>query len=861
VKSEAIERETRAPADNNVQDVLTTIDEYACGAIRALAQDPPQNAVDAKSKTGGGPVRVVYRVCERALEDGTPIKLLTITDSGTTGLDGPILSSEELAQRQLAQGQLVIEPGENWAAWEAMRYTKSGQDSLGSRGQGKYAYLWHSAHPVPGSPEGSPKHAWRMIILYDTLLPDGEYRLGVRFHNPQTQLLKYPFLNEEAIQILQSGYVDKNWDVPLQLEPLSEPGTRVIIPFLSADAQGAITSGEFYWWLTAEWWRKIQTNQLAIDVVAESGERTSIGVPDFWDVPDLKALAEKDDRYLVKEQLKLPSDRSDRRRVVKRIVLFQDDQFKNDDLIGPAQFNGVQILRGGQWITTLEMNEFADEVPRPQRPGFRGFVELDRQLEREFRAIESPAHDGFKKNMGIYQELKKLVNEVVEEFAVGRGWSQKKESQPERGFDDVVKELSGLFVSPVPGDGGGGPIAWTCTVDPVYPAGTPKVEWDDRIRVYAHCARRPSGDQRLEVRFRAVIIRPDGSRVDVLNERSQKLRRDPQGESSTASADFGELAIKRGWAPDDPFREPGRYSIEASCYVDDEFVASGRAKFYVAADPAPPPGRPVTIQLQAFNAADGGSSIDYGGELVVVANARNYTATSVSCELAIAIEDSPHVLASREVTLPANAAGVVPTPLCVSPDPIRVVAGENPGEGQINLEPGPHRIVAALERDGEILASATALVVVGQADDKGGQAPFLVAHVYQDPTQPRWKLEDPGQESPMYTLVLSNEDPIYRAVRSVAKPPGADRHPKDDFGYQVVAEGLVEWAFREYRNRGDEGQLRLVGGNLSAIDQSLADRFDDGLDKLKGSFDNPNAYGEAQRELAAIMLEAARKAK
>lgn len=698
-----------------------------------------------------------------------------------------------------------------------------------------------------------------MIILYDTLLPDGEYRLGVRFHNPQTQLLKHPFLNEEAIQILQSRYADTFWDVPLQLEPLTEPGTRVIIPFLSDEAQDAITTGELSWWLTAEWWRKIQTKQLEISVIDEAGKVTAIGIPAIWDV-DFEEQAKDDKRYFVREQVRLPSDKPERRRLVKRIVLFQDDELSNSDLIGPAQYNGVQILRGGQWITTLEVSEFADEIPRPHRPGFRGFVELDRQLEREFRAIELPAHDSFKKNKGIYQELKKVISEVVEEFAVRRGWTEKKESQPERGFDEVVKELSGLFVSPVPGGGGGGPLSWTCTVDPVYPAGSPKVEWDDCIRIYAHCARRPSGDQRQEVCFRAVIIRPDGSRVGIAKERSQKLSRDPQGESSTATADFGELSIKRGWAPDDPFREPGRYSIEVSCHVDDEVVASGRARFYVAVDPLPPPGRPVTLQLQAFNSADGGSSIDYGGELVVVANARNYTATSITCELTIAIEGSPHVLASQEVTLPATAAGVAPTPLCLSPNPFRVVVGENSAQGEISLQPGPHRIVAALDRDGEILASATAAIVVGQVDDKGGQMPFTVAHVYQDPTQPRWKLEDPGQESPMYTLVLSNEDPIYKVVRSVVKPPGADRHPKDDFGYQVVAEGLVEWAFREYRNNGDEGQLRLVGGNLSTIDESLADRFEDGLDKLKGSCDNPSAYGEAQRELAAIMLEAAGRA-
>src|SRR3954452_5897890 len=92
-------RSPRPPADNNVQDVLTVIDGYQSGPIRALAQDPPQNSADARVN-GGGSVHVEYRTHRRLDTAGRPVNLLTITDTGTTGLDGPVLTQDELRRRE-----------------------------------------------------------------------------------------------------------------------------------------------------------------------------------------------------------------------------------------------------------------------------------------------------------------------------------------------------------------------------------------------------------------------------------------------------------------------------------------------------------------------------------------------------------------------------------------------------------------------------------------------------------------------------------------------------------------------------------------------------------------------------------------
>jgi hypothetical protein len=69
------------------------IQGYGMGPIRALAQEPPQNAKDAhKQKL----VRIKYRLIKQELKDGEICYLLTVTDSGTTGLQGPVLSQEDI---------------------------------------------------------------------------------------------------------------------------------------------------------------------------------------------------------------------------------------------------------------------------------------------------------------------------------------------------------------------------------------------------------------------------------------------------------------------------------------------------------------------------------------------------------------------------------------------------------------------------------------------------------------------------------------------------------------------------------------------------------------------------------------------
>ena len=873
------ERSARAAADNNVQDVISAIDNYTCGPVRALAQDPPQNSLDARR--GGQKVQVVYQVVRRQLDIDNEITILTITDSGTSGLDGPILTAAELADREAAKGQLVIQPGENWAAWEAMRYTKSGEDSLGSRGQGKYAYLYHSLHNPPGASNDLPMHAGRVIILYDTLLSDGEYRLGVRYHNPSSKVIEPPYLGDEARGIITTSYRDEHFTIPLELEPLSKPGTRVIIPYLCQEAVEAIVSGELAHWLQAEWWRPIQKGELEISVTGVDGLTRSIGVPDFW---QNQPWDNGDSRLLVKEQIKLPSHSRDDPCLIKRVVLFHDSELNREDFEGPAQFHGVQLLRGGQWIVTLEMGEFSDWIPREHRGGFRGFVEFDRLLERKLRQMENPAHDGYNRRRRLYQEVVREIRELAKQFASQQGWYDSEDTVPDPKFDALVQKFSRLFVAPEPGRLAPADVRWRCSVDAEYPdPGIARANWNDTIRVDATCYRRPSADGE-PISFEAELIRPDGSSTSIFDQRRQKMRGRTEDESA-AGTNFGRLEILHPGRPGSPFTEPGRYSINVICSSQGKEVATGKCSFHVATDPPQPAVNPVTLQLQALNPEDSSNFIPQGGELRWEATARNRGQSSIGGKLAVVLGE--YILLEETADLEPIAIGDQPQTIAFGGS-ARIQQGLPPDgalpldwgssahvhhQGKasknqlvLSLPDGRHTVRASLEQEGETLVAARATIWVGTRpeEDDAGDMPFVVNRI-DEPLEPRWRLEPPkGRSDDPHTLFWSTANPIYQTVSSLRLSRTESRQPpQEEYLAEIIAEALIDWAARERRQSGDEGPIGLVSARVKSSASDLGNRFEDLLERLESDANDtdPMEYGETQRKMAALMVEVARRAR
>lgn len=825
------ERTARRAADNNVVDVINTIEAYGCGPIRALAQDPPQNSLDAR-RNKGKVVHVIYSLIERSTPDGEKMKILTITDSGTTGLDGPILSNADLTEREHRLGTLEIGQDENWAAFEANRYTKTGQEKLGSRGQGKYAYLYHSRHPV------SQGGADQMIILYDTLTTNEsntkEYRLGVRYHNPATKVIEPPFLGKEAEGIISTSYEDDHFNIPLQLEPLTQLGTRIIIPFLSNEALEAIQNGELLHWLQSEWWRAIQKGDLRITLVDEiMGSLEEVSVLDRW---NNEPWRRRGSDYFIKENIDLPSrDKKDKASWrIKRIVLSAGDQI--DDLEDyPAQFNGIQLLRGGQWIVTLDPKEYLDLIPKEDRSGFCGFVEFEQKLEGELRAIEKPAHDGFDGRKPLYKEIKNVINGFVEKFSIEQGWFEETSRYDPR-QDDLITKITGIlgiWKSPPPPEVNS--KNWSCVVK----ANERSYSWGEKVSISAICYGESAMKGKM-IWFQPSLIKPDGTIIDLPDNSSQRLNGRNE-ERSSAGATFNELLIQVPM-----FKETGRYKVAVDCYVDSDKVVTGSCSFYVNEEPPMPP-QGVFVRIVASNKNSGKKEIPLNGELFWETYVRNNTENPIIGNLYVTIEDQPEILMIERVSIDGVALEERAQPVIFSG--MRKVK-------ELNLKEGKHKVLVSVDdADGKTLASSYDIIVIGEGDDTQ-QEPELPFELYEeeDKQWPRWELQEPRRSSDEYMLIYSGKNRIYQTLRDSHRKYG-NKYPAENYMMEIYCEAIIEWAYCEFTSKGDEGRLQSLIDGVSRLDNKTGEIFEGLIEKFIDETIDPIEYTRIHRKLSSIIVD------
>ena len=124
-------------------------DSYPNGTPHGVQKDAIQNAVDAGKARNAVNVRFEFIANSKG-------RFVTITDSNTSGLTGPVLRDVEDYDKDLPEDY-------HWARFEAFAFTKSDPDAIGARGQGKFVFLRASNS---------------YTMYYDTLRKDGIYRLG-----------------------------------------------------------------------------------------------------------------------------------------------------------------------------------------------------------------------------------------------------------------------------------------------------------------------------------------------------------------------------------------------------------------------------------------------------------------------------------------------------------------------------------------------------------------------------------------------------------------------------------------------------------------------------------------------------------
>lgn len=835
-----------APSDM-VQQVQSIIQSYGDnGPIRALAQEPVQNSLDAKHDSPI--VRVEYRLRELDSRHGETRHLLTVTDSGTYGLRGPALSQAELSERGYE-----LETDENWAAFEGQGFTKKSDDSArGSRGQGKSAFLYHS------SPPAAPGRR-RMMMLYDTRLADGLYRLGVRNANPVDTIQSPPWLNAEAEELVSGQFTDETGiEIDLGLEPLTKVGTRVVVPYLSEEAVTAVKNGELVQWLRRCWWRAIQTGALEIRVIDEEiGHEETVAVPSWWqDEPWIGAKPEG-----VEVRSTANVDLGDGLRI-KRIVLLYDEELGSTDVEGDdAQSEGVQLLRGQQWITTVGSGdrELSGFIPPGKRPGFRGFVEFDQSLEKELRNLESPQHHKFDRKQGLVQAIYRQVESAVEAFAKNLGWMQEPE-RPRKPAPqtDIAREILQWFGT----DGKQPTESWNCSLSLSFPDPTvARVDWGqilENIRV--HVTSSSSYPANVTVSLEAQHV-DDSVRVSVRTDEVISFY-DREGELKV-----GNFQIVRNAARPDQLQLDlqGKWKLTARVRHDGRQVARASRSIYVHQDPQNPERDPLTLSISVENqtrSVSGRERINYGEKVAAQINAHNNTPKVMNVALNASLAEATPMLADGESrSLRGTPEGDTSDQQAVWMGDIIFVARDtlplaDENAIAIPVEPGRHRLNADLfNTDGSLdPASASYILHIEMDPPNQGGLPFRLDQ-QPDERLPRWQLKEIDGET---VLQFPERYATNRELMEADAANGTER--RNSFLLEITCEALIQWALEPAWKDHDRTRLDdLCASEPRGVDSEKWERFVEMMELLEGAGGNQSEvpyidFVEDFRNCAAHMM-------
>ena len=820
------------------------------GPISALAKDPVQNSKDASQQEF---VRVEYRLVKRKAKTGGTCYLLTVTDTGTSGLQGPILRADEIQERNS-----MLNEGEDWAAFEAQGFTKTGDSDLGSRGQGKNAFLYFSKPPVL---EGEQR-----IILYDTLLEDGEYRFGARrATNIWDGAMYPPRLGDDARNVISNGFpLDDDMEIPLGLEPLQAVGTRVIVPYVDREVIDAIHTGELHKWLQRSWWRAIQDGELEISVVDEVGSEDKIQVPSWWEgMPWNK----RDGRISVEQDVPIQGEMR-----IKRIVLLHDENLKKDE-IGPTdeqtpQYSGVQLLRGKQWIQTLSVTE---QIGDPDHvDGFRGFVEFNEAFEAELRSKENPTHETFVYKSELTRTMRTRIQDSVRQFAGQQGWVRKEVTKrPPKREQDVSAQFLRLFTEPVSTRGGDGglqseeSVKWECQVLLDFPNDqSARVDWGEsieRVGVDVRCDP-PHGESTVDI---SLAMTHDNGLVSTFG-----VTKSIEVQGGRATVEFGDFKVIRGAGKPGDIRcdVPGKWRLRAEVSKSGEQVASASRHIFVEEDPPVYVGpQTQTISVDAKNLSRAGvRRINNGEEISIRVIGTNHVSDDAKLKLTVSLGHLP-LARNIEVSIPGTPAGDVPDrPSCFY-ESYAVYTSEQPESPKehLVLEPGRYNLRADLKSlEGEVVAHASRPVYI-EVDPSGNRSrlPFNFRMIDEIGSHPMWRLRERSEGD--WELTYPGHHPLRQAI-----PAGQDEKSqlvgRSAFLLEITAEALLEWSLLPL-GTGDDTRLQQLKQNQPpGITTASWENFSQRIDQIGKAYVNLGngdhmEFTELSRQVVADMIEMFRR--
>lgn len=369
------EKETRPTIidwQNLLQSILDGYQTYR-GIVHGVQKDGIQNGWDArKSKKGIG-----WSFAFGLVNDGGNV-FFTMTDRGTTGLTGRVLTEEEMESDLSEQ--------ERWARFESLAFLKEPSGAtLGARGRGKFVFVG-----------ASKQH----VILYDSLREDGTYRFGVRYVK-KTSSRVAAYDEEEGrkkLAEITNGAI----------APLEDVGTRIIIVGPTDDLVGAVRNGSFLRYIGETWWEIIQKYNARISVIFDGHENVAVPPVEF----KLPEEDSKESCVWIKENKRISV--AGQQFKIKRLQIVSNRKHSV-----PEDIRGVSIQRAGMKVCSIEPRYLPQEIAET----LYGYVTLDEEVDQLLREDESVEHYSFNFRKALPGAIKHFIEEEMSTFAREKlGW-------------------------------------------------------------------------------------------------------------------------------------------------------------------------------------------------------------------------------------------------------------------------------------------------------------------------------------------------------------------------------------------------------------------------------------------------------
>ena len=328
-------RETIVNWERLVQNI---VDEYEkqMGIIHRIQKDAIQNGWDARIQQKGEEWSFTFELFRE--RDG--LVYLTMTDSGTHGLTGSVLSPEEM--------EFDLPSSERWGRFESLAFTKVEEEAaIGARGQGKFIFVGASKDNA---------------IYYDSLREDNTYRLGARAVIERTHSRVNHWDEDEGRILLHKRFPS--------LKPLSNIGTRVIIVNPIDDLLQSIKNDSLIDMIADTWWEIIQKYNGTI-IVKDGKKELRVQVPAYianMPVEDTDRL-----KVWIRENDAVQGSAGERYRIKRLHLVWQSPEKDHPDI------RGIAVQRSGMKVCALEPPR---DLPKDISDGIYGYIQFDRDLDR-----------------------------------------------------------------------------------------------------------------------------------------------------------------------------------------------------------------------------------------------------------------------------------------------------------------------------------------------------------------------------------------------------------------------------------------------------------------------------------------------